>query len=78
MNFTLIHANYSGEPRGGEDAAAVEYSRLMAELSIVRGARYYHYGTYRYEKVDFEGFRYDHLDDAANYARHRRCFNASH
>jgi hypothetical protein len=106
----------------GADAVTADESRLMAELSIVRGGRHYFYDGYSYhrladaiayaqlvrgqtrvpgssspahcESVDsptasdlqlmkelsisfeagrfvFEGFRYDRLIDAANYARHR-------
>jgi hypothetical protein len=108
-----------------------EKRRLMAEFSITRHGRYYHFDTYRYEllsdaiafaeivrarsphtaqrpdpsaleKCDdaqtpnaadqqlmqefsislqnysfvFEGFRYDRLIDAVNYARHRRELGA--
>lgn len=46
MSFNLTHTN------GSADATdAGESSRLMAELSIAHGGRYYHYDGYRYERL---------------------------
>jgi hypothetical protein len=117
--------------RAVQDARAptADESRLMAELSIIRGGRHYFYDGYSYDRLSdaiayaqlvrgqphrpgpsspaqlessesppapdwqlmrelsisfengrfvFEGFRYDRLADAANYARHCRRSAATH
>jgi hypothetical protein len=55
----VARAARNAEPAQEGDAAEGEHRRLMSELSILEGGRYYY----------CDGYRYDHLADAVGYAQ---------
>lgn len=54
MNFTLLRIDAPGD-----QAVTIDDERLMAELSIARVGRHFHY----------DGYRYEFLADAVAYAQ---------